>query len=580
MIKNASQILLNQDTSSFSYTDINYQKNNQGNSNAYLNSSKNSSEQTFDNLNIYSAANEISLQKSQMSARLHNIRQKSLDFQMFHQNSPQVGLSINSERLSFQNNTLQYGYCSKHPNRKAKYYVSEDSTNLFCSKCALGSALKGKKIEQVFASEEKFRKAETDTFMKNLKLTQNILNLSDTENEKGKERVKEFYEIQLKKINEAFNHVESMLVEERNKIVQKIHQSMNESLKQIDDYKMKIKLFKFEASQQERDISNHYDNIISQMENQPFTEILKNYNEKLSQIQDSLNSINASKISVVQIADKSDLQKIQKILENSIVYLSDYEMDIFEKQIYEEYLSICSQIQIKKSERPLSYQNSNSSYIQDQVKHQKNNSCQLNQSNDITKLIKHFGERKESYESFEIASQNSYLLKTEQSDCASTNSLKQQKLLVNHINRNKTITECKFIRPQNSQNSSRCFEVQNTQSKSSNTSNRSLLSIEQQQQQQYKIESKITNEKQENQQKQENINKNIVSKQQAPYINLENIDKYKRINYNMNQSNNSNKLQKSSSSIEKRLVKKNIPQVNIDFRVLGTNLTNSYNNQK
>ncbi|KAL4503911.1 hypothetical protein ABPG72_022541 [Tetrahymena utriculariae] len=578
MIKNASQIILSQDTSSLSYTDINYQKNNQGNSNTYLNCSKNSSEQTFDNLNIYSATNEISLQTSQMSARLHNNRQKSLDFQMYHQNSPQVGLSINSERRSFQNNTVQYGYCPKHPNRKAKYYVSEDSNKLFCSKCALGSALKGKKIEQAFASEEKFRKAETDAFMENLKLTQSILNLSDTENEKGKERVKEFYEIQLKKINEAFNHVESMLVEERNKVVQKIHQSMNESLKQIDDYKMKIKLFKFEASQKERDISNNYDNIISQMENQPFTEILKNYNQKLSQIQDSLNSINASKIHV-QIADKSNLQNIQKILENSIIYLTNFQMDVFEKKTYEEYLSICSQIQIKKQEIPLDIQNSSSSYCQDQIKHQKNNSCQFNQSNDIMKLIKHFGDRKESYESFEMPIQNSYLLKTEQSDCASTNSLKQQQLLANQINRSKTITECKVIRPQNSQNSGRCFEVQNIQSKSSNTSNRSLLSAEQQQQQ-YKQGKIITNDKQENQQKQESFNKKIISKQQAPYINLENIDKYKRINYNMNHSNNSSKLQQSSSSIEKRLVKKNIPQVNIDFRVLGTNLTNSYNNQK
>ncbi|KAL4473584.1 hypothetical protein ABPG74_022448 [Tetrahymena malaccensis] len=575
MIKNASQIILSQDTSSLSYTDINYQKNIQGNSNAYLNCSKNSSEQTFDNLNIYSATNEISLQTSQMSARLHNIRQKSLDFQMFHQNSPQVGLSINSERLYFQNNIVQYGYCPKHPNRKAKYYVSEDSNNLFCSKCALGSALKGKKIEQAFASEEKFRKAETDTFMENLKLTQTLLNLSDTENEKVKERVKEFYEEQLKKINETFNHVESMLVEERNKVVQKVHQSMNESLKQIDDYKMKIKLFKFEASQQERDIQNHYDNIISQMENQPFTEILKNYNEKLSQIQDSLNSINASKI-IVLIADKSDLQSVNKILENSIVKLNSNLMDVFEKKTYEEYLNLCSQIQKKKSEIPLNIQNSGLNYNQNQAKHQKNNSCQLNQSNDILRLVKHFGDRKESYESFEIASQNSYLLKTEQSECASTNSLKQQQLLANQINRCKTITECKFIRPQNSQNSSRCFEVQKAQSKSSNTSNRSILSVEQQQ---YKQDRVIIDEKQENQQKQERFCKNIISKQQAPYINLENIDKYKKISSHMNYSNNNSKLQKSSSSIEKRLVKKNIPQVNIDFRVLGTNLTNSYNNQ-
>jgi hypothetical protein len=33
--------------------------------------------------------------------------------------------------------------CEKHPNKKAKYYVNNGSSERFCSKCALNMALKG-----------------------------------------------------------------------------------------------------------------------------------------------------------------------------------------------------------------------------------------------------------------------------------------------------------------------------------------------------------------------------------------------------------------------------------------------------
>ncbi|CAD8050084.1 unnamed protein product [Paramecium primaurelia] len=275
----------------------------------------------------------------------------------------------NSNILKHDNN--ESNSCQRHPNKKAKFYVQQNSSQLFCSKCALNLALQGLQIEE---TQEVYleiqRKDKINNFQKDLhqalqQCDQKLVNLNDI-----KDKLIRQWEEQNMNCEEFFNVVQKTTNQLRQTYYQKFQNDYTTSQNQVQEQVDNIKQIIQQLKQFSIDIFTNHDNIVKKMEMKPFDEIMQKYQKKVdeikcqsfnSQFQISLKQLNIDQNQILTFMNKmcynlliknDSMEYNQKTMtsqQNFECNLSNNQnyIDIIENEEIHSPISIMNQIQLQ-----------------------------------------------------------------------------------------------------------------------------------------------------------------------------------------------------------------------------------------
>ncbi|CAD8153939.1 unnamed protein product [Paramecium octaurelia] len=183
--------------------------------------------------------------------------------------------------------------CVQHPNKKAKYYLQQDNSNLFCSKCALALALRGLKIEEtqekqpeiyrqqrIYGFQEQLSEVITQCSNKFSQLSNLMMNASKQLMEQ-KENCILFFETIINTSNQL-----------KLTYLSKLETDHIDQLKQLTDKISLIQQINAQLTQFEIDIANNHENIVKNMEMKPFEDIMCRYEKKVSLIKVQIQEFN------------------------------------------------------------------------------------------------------------------------------------------------------------------------------------------------------------------------------------------------------------------------------------------------
>ncbi|CAK55919.1 unnamed protein product (macronuclear) [Paramecium tetraurelia] len=285
-------------------------------------------------------------------------------------------VKTDQERILKNSNILKHANndsnnCLKHPNKKAKFYVQQNSNQLFCSKCALNLALQGLKIEETQEVQlEIQRKDKINNFQKDLhqalqQCDQKLVNMNDIKNnlinqwEEQNINCEEFFNIVLKTTNQL-----------RQTYQQKLQNDYSTYQNQVQEQIENIKQLIQQLKQFSIDIFTNHDNIVKKMEMKPFDEIMQKYQKKVNEIryqqinnqfQLSLKQVNVDQNQILTFMNKmcynlliknDNMEYHQKTMtsqQNFESNLSNHQkyFDMFENEEVNSPMSTMNQVQLQ-----------------------------------------------------------------------------------------------------------------------------------------------------------------------------------------------------------------------------------------
>ncbi|CAD8052264.1 unnamed protein product [Paramecium sonneborni] len=263
--------------------------------------------------------------------------------------------------------------CLRHPNKKAKFYVQQNSDQLFCSKCALNLALQGLQIEETQEVQlEIQRKDKINQFQKDLHQAlqlcdQKLMDMNDIKNNLIKQQ-----EEQNISCEEFFNVVQNTINQLRQTYQQKFQNDYSNYQNQVQEQVENIKQLIQQLKQFSIDIFTNHDNIVKKMEMKPFDEIMQKYQKKVdeikcqffnSQFQLSLKQLNVDQNQILTFMnkmcynlliknDRMDYNQNQKTVTSQQNFECNQSnnqkyFDIFENEEIHSPISLINQIQLQ-----------------------------------------------------------------------------------------------------------------------------------------------------------------------------------------------------------------------------------------
>ncbi|CAD8048431.1 unnamed protein product [Paramecium sonneborni] len=287
-------------------------------------------------------------------------------------------IKTDQERILKNSNILKQNdnesnSCLRHPNKKAKFYVQQNSGQLFCSKCALNLALQGLQIEETQEVQlEIQRKDKINQFQKDLNQAlqlcdQKLLNMDEIKNNLIKQQ-----EEQNISCEEFFNVVQNTTNQLRQTYQQKFQNDYSIYQNQVQEQVENIKQLILQLKQFSIDIFTNHDNIVKKMEMKPFEEIMQKYQKKVddikcqlfnTQFQESLKQLNVDQNQILTFMNKmcynfliknenmeyNQNQKTMTSQQNFECSLSNNQkyFDIFENEEINSPISLMNQIQLQ-----------------------------------------------------------------------------------------------------------------------------------------------------------------------------------------------------------------------------------------
>ncbi|CAD8045456.1 unnamed protein product [Paramecium primaurelia] len=218
--------------------------------------------------------------------------------------------------------------CAKHPNKKAKYYVQQDISKLFCSKCALNLALKGLKIEETQEKQEKqpeiYRQQRIQSFQEQLRevLKQCSIKFKKLNNL----QINSSKQLQDQKdnCNLFFEFVINIAKQLKLTYLSKIENDHINQLNQVTDNISLIQQIDTQLKQYEIDITTNHENIVKNMEMKPFEDIMSRYDKKVSQVKQQIQEFNQEYIQKsIQFEYNQILTTMNKMCYNLLLNTED-----------------------------------------------------------------------------------------------------------------------------------------------------------------------------------------------------------------------------------------------------------------
>ncbi|CAD8087841.1 unnamed protein product [Paramecium primaurelia] len=171
--------------------------------------------------------------------------------------------------------------CVNHSNKSAKYYVAKDNSIYLCSKCAVQMMGKGQKVEEMPGLEEEYRKKQINQFIN--QVNNNIPHIDKMMNALITKRddISKYYEQQKEKVEKFHTQIFQQLEEEKMKKLQQLYNNFKNVSKQYDESIQSLQQSKSETMCMKKDIECNLNQIIKQIQNEPFNEIMASYHKNL-----------------------------------------------------------------------------------------------------------------------------------------------------------------------------------------------------------------------------------------------------------------------------------------------------------
>ena len=156
------------------------------------------------------------------------------------------------------------------------------SPGKFCSKCAISLASKGSKLKEIIASDSALRKAEIEEFLMLLSTTKQ--GLTDTLNSLMNrcDDIENYYSKQIEKTTFIMNTIQQLIDQERLKAVEFLNKAKYNTIEEIKRYEYQSQNMLEEIDDIHSDIEKNMDNIVKNIDIQPFNDIISRYKQKLN----------------------------------------------------------------------------------------------------------------------------------------------------------------------------------------------------------------------------------------------------------------------------------------------------------
>ena len=195
-------------------------------------------------------------------------------------------------RVSIGKGQLINEYCVDHPDKKCKFYITNNMftkdlgsvrlNRAFCSKCSVQIAMKGFTVEEVLRDDEFNRKRRIDSFLLMLNSIRHIetRRLQSVRSEANE--TPSFYAHQLQKTDAFFGRLIDLIKMKHRLVLDRLIQAREAAEEQSSSLTNLINL-KLETVQAMRlDIESNLDKIITKIDSEPFNQIISNYEQNIA----------------------------------------------------------------------------------------------------------------------------------------------------------------------------------------------------------------------------------------------------------------------------------------------------------
>lgn len=267
------------------------------------------------NLPIYREEQQTSSNKSQFSP----IKERNRTPQATNSDFLNESLEILKEgKLSAGGNAEGFKpalkeNCLFHPHKQAKYYtIDKNECNVqykVCSKCAVALANKGSRVHEIIFSEVDHRKSEIDDFMTKIAQSKrNSLGLIQHLNLKKNEFL-EFFDEQHEKAVALARRLQQLIKEELENVVNLFENQRTQIMNTVSTLEKKLNLEFKDIDEMKTDIELNLDNILNNIEVEPFEKIMGSYQARLKESDAYFEAVRQQKIEIFQLSREQFNQK-------------------------------------------------------------------------------------------------------------------------------------------------------------------------------------------------------------------------------------------------------------------------------
>jgi len=232
-------------------------------------------------------------------------------------------LTESSDRGSKGNIIPPSERCANHPHKRAKYYAiseSEESDNVskYCSKCAILLAQNGVKVQEILPNDESLRKSEIEEFLIKLSNTKKELNNFSSSLLRKKEDLLTYFEKQHEKANLVYEALENLIREEKKKCIDTLSLNQQGVIEEIGKVEQEIANGLTEISHIQTDIEKNINDIIKNIELEPFKNVIKRYDSRLKSFEEAVNKFKDQHLTIhrLQSFNHKGLEKLRPIFAN------------------------------------------------------------------------------------------------------------------------------------------------------------------------------------------------------------------------------------------------------------------------
>ena len=172
------------------------------------------------------------------------------------------------------------------------------SPGKYCSKCAISLASKGLKLKEIIALDSALRKAEIAEFLISLSTTKKGLTNTSNSLISRRDTIENDYAKQIEKTGFIMIMMQQLIVQERSKAVEFLHKARDQTIEEMKKYEDQSKSMLDEIDGIHNDIDKNMDNIVNNIDIEPFKDVISKYKKKLGTLDSYVDQVNSQYVTI------------------------------------------------------------------------------------------------------------------------------------------------------------------------------------------------------------------------------------------------------------------------------------------
>lgn len=211
-------------------------------------------------------------------------------------------------------------WCSVHTNKKSDYYsLIDNRVQSFCAKCAVKIVMSGNKVFEIVDKSQQNRKEKIFMFLKELECLSVKNNHRINKSKTCYDGLIAYYNSQKEEISSFYTSIYSTLKEKEKKIEQELDKYLEQTLNSLQNYKKIVQKTNSDVGEIKKDVENNIDEIVQNIENEPFSQILDDYKHRLFENESEI--IKNSNLHVFSLSHKSKI--LTKLMESDLIQVKE-----------------------------------------------------------------------------------------------------------------------------------------------------------------------------------------------------------------------------------------------------------------